>query len=199
MDHWYVLYTKPNAEYAASHFLSQKGYETFLPVVKSPHPRRGYETVPLFPSYLFIRFDPNRLVIKDIYQTPGVRTLVKFDNRLAIVPDIVIEFIRKRVEAINEVGGLPNHNFKPGDLVYIRSGPLAGLEAIFEGPLGPRERVWVLVYILGALNRAEVPVEDLEPIVKAYSGLRPKKKLPRRTRGRGRRIRNAPDFTPPPK
>jgi len=198
MERWYVLYTKPNAEYAASRFLTQKGYQTYLPEVKTSHPRRGYDTVPLFPSYLFARFDWTRLVVQDIYQTPGVRTIVTFNHRPAVVPDEVIVYIQQRVEAINAVGGLPNHNFQPGDVVYIRSGPLAGLEAIFEGPMGPRERVWVLVHILGALNRAEVPVEVLEPAQGAAIAVgKGKRKLPRRTRGRGRRIRNAPPLHPP--
>ncbi len=195
---WYVLYTKPNAEYMAARALMQQGFETFLPVVKTPQPRRGYETVPLFPSYVFIYVDLNRALIRRIHESPGVRTIVKFDNKPAQVPEAIIAYIRQRVEEINGRGGLPNHNFQPGDRVYIRSGPLAGLEAIFTGPLGPAERVQVLIYILGALNRAEVPVECLEPLAGPGGMALPpvKRRLPRRTRGRGRRIRNAPAWSP---
>jgi transcription antitermination factor NusG len=65
--------------------------------------------------------------------------------------------------------------------VRIVSGPLAGLEAAFDRPLGPRERVQVLVRFLGQVNRAEVSCEALEPLVE-------RERPPRRTRGRGRPI-----------
>ncbi len=188
MKRWYVLYTSPNAEYAAHIYLRRKGYDTFLPVVKSPRPRRGHETVPLFPSYLFVHLYMERLVMRDLYETPGVRGIVKFAGNPAVVPDEVINAIRERVEAINLAGGLPNHSFSPGDKVLITEGPLAGIEAIFDGPTGPAKRVRILLHILGALNRAEVPVEYLAPVGSGAEIVQPRKR-PRRTRGRGRRIR----------
>ncbi len=190
---WYVLYTKPNAEYRVARELERKGVETFLPLVKTVNPRRGYNSAPLFPSYVFVRVDFAQLDMRLLRHTPGVRTLVQFDNRPAVVPDEAIAFIRERVEAINNVGGIPPHDFKPGDKVYISSGPLAGLEAIFEGPLGPAKRVWVLIQFLGQINRAQVPVELLKriPTMPAVLvGPERKVKRPRRTRGKGRRIRN---------
>lgn len=192
MASWYLVYTKANAEYVAAHSLECKGYEVYLPKVKSPRPRRGETTIPLFPSYVFVRLELDQLITRDLYNTPGVRTLVKFDGKPALVPDEIIAYIRQRVEQINEVGGLATHTFRPGQKVYIRSGPFEGLEAIFEGPLGPSERVWVLLHVLGALNRVQLPVEALAPLPTAAP--RPKKRLPRRTRGRGRRIRGAPSL-----
>jgi len=38
------------------------------------------------------------------------------------------------------------------------------LHAIFEGPMGPAERVRVLIEFLGQANRAEVPAADLERV-----------------------------------
>jgi len=193
MKSWYLVYTKPNAEYVAARFLLRKGFEVFLPEVKSPRPRRGRTVVPLFPSYVFVRLDMECVALREIYGTPGVRTLVKFDGKPAIVPEEVIAYLQERVAEINRLGGLPTHTFRPGQRVYIRSGPFAGLEAIFEGPMSPSERVWVLLHVLGALNRVNLPVEHLAPMPPAGAP-QPKKRLPRRTRGRGRRIRGAPSL-----
>jgi hypothetical protein len=68
-------------------------------------------------------------------------------------------------------------------VVVIDQGPLAGLRGIFQGPIGPVERVRILVRFLGEINRAEVPVEALrrvddEEFVSRRRG----------TRGAGRRI-----------
>ncbi len=190
---WYVLYTKPNAEYAVARHLEERGIEVFFPTIRSQRPRRGYSTVPLFPSYVFFRVDMSSLDMSILRWTPGLRYVVQFDNKPAAVPRGVIEYLRRKVEEINAVGGLPTHNFKPGDRVFVRSGPMAGLEAIFLGPMKPTERVNVLLEFLGRLTRAQIPVEYLElatddEIVRLMEEqMRPKRR--RRTRGKGRVIR----------
>ncbi len=190
---WYVLYTKPNAEYRVARHLEERGIEVFFPTLRTQRPRRGYSTVPLFPSYVFFRADMSGLDMSLLRWTPGLRYIVKFDNKPAAVPSGVIEYLRRKVEEINAAGGLPTHNFKPGDRVIIRSGPMAGLEAIFLGPMKPTERVNVLLEFLGRLTRAQIPVEFLElasdeEIARALEASAPRKRR-RRTRGKGRVIR----------
>jgi len=192
---WYVLYTKPNAEYQVAYHLKNAGVTTFFPTVRSVRPRPGYNSVPLFPSYLFIQVDMDTFDMSIIRWTPGLRYIVMFDDKPAVVPDEVIQYFMRKVNEINNVGGLPSHNFKPGDKLIIRSGPMAGLEAIFEGPLGPAERVKVLIEFLGRITRAEVPVELLElangnELARVLEAP-PRKKRRRRTRGKGRAIRYA--------
>lgn len=186
---WYVLHTKANAEYRVARLLAQRRIETFLPTVRAVRPRPGYTTVPLFPSYLFARLDLEVVELSSILWTPGLRTIVTFNYRPAVVPDEVILFIRRRVDEINAVGGMPSHPFKPGDRVRIRSGPLAGLEGIFEGPTGPAERVRILIEFLGRMSTATVPVDFLERVADVVQTSKPKRR--RRTRGKGRRIRYA--------
>jgi len=194
--HWYVLHTKANAEYQVAKILEERGLEVFLPAVRSVRPRRGHETVPFFPSYLFVHVDFTQVGLSAVQWTPGLRRIVAFDDTPARVPEQAVEYIRRKVMEINGVGGLPGHNFKPGDRVVIRSGPLAGLHAVFEGPMKPAERVQVLIEFLGQVNRARVPVEILDRLPKTvetyHHEARGKLRRPRRTRGRGRRIRSAP-------
>ena len=58
--HWYAVNTKPHHERLADLNLGRLGVETFYPQMKQKKViRRREETVsgPLFPGYLFARFD----------------------------------------------------------------------------------------------------------------------------------------------
>ena len=174
---WYVLYTKPNAERQVTATLHERGIEVFLPTARKHH-RRQWQEGPLFPCYLFARVDLDRVGYSAVAWTPGLRRMVAFGDKPAVVPDDAIEMIRQRLAEIETQGGLPTHGFQPGDAVRFKDGPLRGLHAVFEGSMGPVERVWVLIQFLGEANRAEVPVADLEG-VPAIEG---KRERPRRTR-----------------
>ena len=57
---WYVLRTKPKSEERADNYLHQHGIETFLPWIETPRYISGTQNkllTPLFPGYLFARFD----------------------------------------------------------------------------------------------------------------------------------------------
>lgn len=160
MLRWYALNTKPRSEARVANALMTRNYEIFLPLL--PAAASG-PLQPLFPSYLFVRCDLEVVSVASLQWIPGLRRIVSFDGRPAIVPDQAIALIRAQLRQIEAQGGLPTHNFKPGDEVVIDEGPLAGLRGIFQGPLGPAERVHILIRFLGEVNRAEVPVAVLRP------------------------------------
>ncbi|MCE2463810.1 MAG: transcription termination/antitermination NusG family protein [Dehalococcoidia bacterium] len=54
---WYVARTRPLAEYAARDHLETAGLEVFMPCARTCTPRLGHEDMPLFPGYLFLRYD----------------------------------------------------------------------------------------------------------------------------------------------
>jgi len=150
--------------------------------------RRKMVDRPLFPCYLFARLDLDAHGLVPVRWTPGLRRVVAFGDRPVSIPDDVIARLQERVEEVRAAGGLPSHDFRPGDRLRITRGPLRGLEVIFQGPMRPSERVRVLLEFLGQLREAEIPVHDLERV--------PDRKLhrpPRRTRGKGRRIRSVRD------
>jgi transcription antitermination factor NusG len=117
-----------------------------------------------------------------------LRRIVAFDDWPVPLPDEVINLIRHKLDEINAAGGRPMHTFRPGDSVRITGGPLQSMLAIFEGPTTPAERVRVLLTFLGYARSASVPVTDLEKAPSDAEVSVPKR--PRRTRGRGRRIKN---------
>lgn len=184
MEAWYALYTKPNAEAQVARALAARGFVPFLPTLPARGEGRGR---PLFPAYLFVRCDLAVAGLDDLRWIPGLRRILSFGSRPAVVPDEAIALIQAGLAEIEAAGGLPRHRFKPGDVVVIDRGPLAGLRGIFQGPTGPAERVRILVRFLGETNRAELPVEALRA---ADDGddFRPRR---RGTRGRGRQIRYA--------
>lgn len=182
MEAWYTLYTKPNAEAQVARTLIARGLTVFLPLLPS---RPGGRLHPLFPAYIFVRCDLNVVGIVNLRWVPGLRRILSFGGQPAVVPDEAIRMIQEELQEIEAAGGLLKHRFKPGDTVVIDSGPLAGLRGIFQGPVGPVERVRILVRFLGETNRMQVPVEALRPA--SDDAFQPRRR--RGTRGHGRRIR----------
>ncbi len=179
---WYALYTKPNAEAQVARGLEARGFEFFLPLLPASGPRGRNQS--LFPSYLFVRCDMSAIVLDALQWLPGLRRIVSFAGKPAVVSQEAIDLMAQELAEIDAAGGLVKHGFKPGDTVVIDSGPLAGLRGVFQGPLGPAERVRILVRFLGETNRMQVPVEALRRAGDEPVG--PKRR--RGTRGRGRTI-----------
>lgn len=187
-EHWYTFHTKPNAEYQVAQTLRQRGLEVFLPEVKAPRSRRRRKMKPFFPSYLFAKVDLKAIGISKLRWVPGLNRLVAFGDQPIPVPEEIIEYILDNLEALQAQGGLPTHNFKPGDTVRITSGPFEGMEAIFDQGTTSAERVQVLLEILGRASRMEIDPDQLETAADSDDS---EPKRPRRTRGHGRRISNA--------
>lgn len=181
MEAWYALYTKPNAEAQVARALELRGFKFFLPLL--PPGKQKPRPQPLFPAYVFVQCDLSEVIVDQLQFLPGMRRVVEFSGRPAVVPQEAIDLIARELEEIEAAGGLVKHGFKPGDTVVIDSGPLAGLRGVFQGPMGPAERVRILVRFLGETNRAEVPLDAIRKV--DADGL-PRRR--RGTRGRGRRI-----------
>jgi transcriptional antiterminator RfaH len=179
---WYALNTKPHSEARVSRVLMTRGFEILLPLLPT---KVGEPIQPLFPAYLFVHCDLEQVEVGNLQWVPGLRRIIGFGGRPAVVPDAAIDLIRDHLRQIESQGGLPTHGFKLGDEVVIDNGPLAGLRGIFQGPLGPAERVHILIRFLGEVNRAEVPVQ----VLRAAPDPLPNSDRRRGTRGRGRRIR----------
>jgi transcriptional antiterminator RfaH len=181
MEAWYALHTKPHSEATACQALAVRNFNAYLPLLP---PRKDRMAQPLFPTYMFVRCDLEAIGISSLEWIPGLRRILTLGGRPAIVPDEAIELIRAKMSQIEAQGGLPRHGFQPGDEVVIDKGPLSGMRGIFEGPVGPAERVRILIRFLGQANRAEVPVEAL----RAVEGKDPAAAHRRGTRGRGRQV-----------
>ena len=119
MDAWYTLHTKPQSEVQVHRALMARGFESYLPMLP---PRKDRHAQPLFPAYLFVRCDMEAIGIGSLQWIPGLRRILAFAGRPAIVPDEAISLIHAKMAEIDADGGLPRHHFKAGDPVVIERG-----------------------------------------------------------------------------
>ena len=126
---WFGLQVRSRSEQLAAVALEGKGYSPFLPVYKVA--RRWSDRVkqveaPLFPGYVFCRFDPQHRL--PILTTPGVLSVVGIGKVPAPIEDEEINAIQAVIRA-----GLPAQPWpftRVGDEVEIVDGPLRGRHGI---------------------------------------------------------------------
>ena len=83
---WFALHVRVRQEKTVSHILSRKGFEQFVPVYRSKRKwtdRIKELDVPLFPGYVFCRFQPEARV--PVVTTPGVVDIVRCGRMLTPV------------------------------------------------------------------------------------------------------------------
>ena len=160
---WYLVKTKALNETRVHTRLTGAGYDVLFPKIrkKSRRHRGQFDNCPLFPTYLFVRFDGDEL--KTIKYTHGVARVICFGPEPHEVGEEIIAAVRARM---NEEGVVKLEPKKvvlsPGQRVKIGEGPFAGLDAIFLEELPDRERV---VLLLNAVSSYRLTVEkdSLEP------------------------------------
>jgi len=148
---WYAVHTHPKQEDRANNNLRAWKVETFNPKIKRRHPNpylqvATYVSKPLFPGYIFARFDLDNMLGKVLF-TRGVRSVVSFGGLPAEVSDDIITLIQSEVseKGFVEVG----EQLRTGDKVEIQDGPLKSLAGVFERSVKGSNRVLIL---LAAIN-----------------------------------------------
>ena len=160
---WYALRIQSRLASVASTTLRGKGYEEFLPLYRSR--RRWSDRIkeiqlPLFPGYLFCRFDVGDRLMP-ILTTPGVVGIVGAGKTPAPVDLDEIEAVRAILRS--GLAALPWPSLAVGSQVYIERGPLAGLEGIITST----DKVYRLIVSVSLLQRSvavEIDREWARPI-----------------------------------
>ena len=83
---WYTIHTKPRQESQVEMSLGQYGLETFCPRIKQIKLVRRKRVVrigPLFPNYLFVRFDIHK-DLRGVKFARGVRNVVSLGSPLRL-------------------------------------------------------------------------------------------------------------------
>ncbi|HXJ06286.1 MAG TPA: UpxY family transcription antiterminator [Candidatus Acidoferrum sp.] len=159
---WYALYTRHQHEKMVDQVLTNKGFNTFLPLYATTHnwkDRTKSLTLPLFPCYVFLKGGIERRL--HILTTPGIYGLVSTAGQPAAIPDIEIESIRRVVESGARVEAHPY--LKCGNWVRVKCGPLAGIEGILVRQKNI-SRLVLSVEILGTAAAIEVSVSQVEEV-----------------------------------
>ena len=164
MNAWYVIQTKPKKELEARSYLSMKGLEIFFPRMETFAPKGGRitrEIKALFPNYIFGNFDRVRDYSLVKYGK-GVNKIVSFSGEPVPISVMVIEEIKGRMDA----AGLINlkFNLKPHDRVRIKTGPFRDFLGIFEKWLPEKERVRILLNLIGYQPQIELHFSFVERV-----------------------------------
>lgn len=154
---WYCARTKPKHEHiAAANVRKHLKLEVFHPRLRVERAtRRGVVRViePLFPCYIFVR-----CVIEDrlheIQYTNGVSGLVHFAHRIPEVADSVIEELQECFETEDPI--TVDDLLSPGAEVVVADGAFVGMRAFVLRVMPARQRVQVLLDILGRPTAVEV-------------------------------------------
>lgn len=146
---WFALQVRTRHESGVARFLEGKGYDSFLPQYtcrKRWSDRIKEVESPLFPGYVFCRFDPQDRL--PILKTPGVIQVVGY-NRLPVpIENSEIQAIQALVTS-----GLPHRPWPflaLGERVRIETGPLKGYEGLLVDFKGNHR----LVLSVGLLHRS---------------------------------------------
>src|SRR5579859_1566789 len=159
---WYALYTRHQHEKTVDQLLTNKGFNTFLPLYATSHnwkDRTKSLSLPLFPCYVFLKGGIERRL--QILTTPGIYGLVSSAGQPAAIPEVEIEAIRRVVESGVRVETHPY--LKCGNWVRVKCGPLTGVEGILVRKKNI-SRLVLSVEILGTAAAIEVAALQVEAI-----------------------------------
>jgi transcriptional antiterminator RfaH len=159
---WFILQFKPNAHLQAVKNLNRQGFETFLPVnftTSEKSSRFTNATRPLFPGYMFIKFDRAETKWHKINNTYGVSRLLTFNSILESVPNSIINALINRHDVSGKLQS--SKKLKKDDQVKILFGPFANFIASVEA-YETDQRIWILMDLMGRKSKIQTSAENLQ-------------------------------------
>jgi transcriptional antiterminator RfaH len=161
---WFVAQTHVHAETKATFHLARQGFDFYLPryLKKRRHARR-VDTVaaPLFPRYVFISVDMATQRWLSIRSTVGITRLVTNGDVPAVVPESIIDGLRRREDANGLVQLEHRPRFAPGDKIRVLGGAFCDTLGLFEG-IRDQERVAILLDLLGRKVRVVLDMDIID-------------------------------------
>ena len=178
-DKWFALQVRTRWESSTESLLAGKGLETFLPKYVNRVRRNGRMKdvqFPLFPGYVFCRFDPQDRL--PILVTPGVISVVSRGRLPILLEDSELAGVQTIVQSNMPVQPWPY--LEIGERVRIEDEALSGLEGILISFKGT-QRIVVSVTLLRRSVSLEIDrarIVPLSPTRAAHAGLVPAHALP---------------------
>jgi transcription antitermination factor NusG len=162
IDSWYAIRVRSRFEQAVSAALCGKGYNEYLPLYCSRRKwsdRSKHLDLPLFPGYLFCRFDVQ--VRLPILMTPCVISIVGTGKIPVAISDQEIGAIRAVIRSGLHLQPWPQ--LVVGSKVVIEEGPLKGLEGVAMD-VKNKYRLFVSVPLLQRSVSVEIDRDWVRPL-----------------------------------
>jgi len=159
---WFILQFKPNSHHLAAKNLNRQGFETFLPLHETTSRKLSRfinTSKPLFPGYMFIKFDKLESEWHKINSTYGVSRLITFNSILKSMPIGFVDSLMKRYDLSGKL--LPIQKLKKGDQVTVLTGPFANFIATVE-KYEDNQRIWVLMDLMGRKSKIQATTDKLQ-------------------------------------
>ncbi len=160
---WYCVKAQPKRENIAyGQLITLPDVEAFFPRVRYGRTSaRGPRTVveALFPGYLFAKFSPARR-IRAVRYARGVSYIVRQGQEFAPVSESILAALRSL--AATQILELPPEPWKLGEEVRVIAGIFRGATGKVAGLVPARQRVQVLLELLGRESRIDLPLDNLE-------------------------------------
>ncbi len=156
---WFCLRAQPKRERIAHESLLRlDGVEALLPLIRYCRLRQGKRvctTEPLFPGYLFARFEP-LVRLNAVRYAHGVARIVQFGGRYPHIPNSSADHLREILGPENLL--TLECPLEPGTEVKIGAGPFRGIDAVVREYLPGKERVRILLDWLGRQIETEISI-----------------------------------------
>jgi transcriptional antiterminator RfaH len=140
--------------------------EVFCPKIRFKRARStgvAWVTEAMFPGYLFVRFVYPELH-RRIAATSGVAKTLAFGGYPVVIEESIISDLRRHI-ADGETVEISSE-IKEGEEIKVIEGPFLGVRALVTRVLPSRERVAILLNMLGQEREIEVSAEAVLPDVR---------------------------------
>jgi transcription antitermination factor NusG len=162
--HWFCIRTKTAKEsQVAAYCRDVLGLEAYYPLLRAYRTMRGLrrlEIGPLFPRYLFCRFDPGES-FRAVRYAPNAVEIVQFGGEPALVAESLIEDLKQWSGQAVDGFARPS-DFQTGGQVQIKQGPLRGLTGVILRARDDDDRVEILLSLLQDGVKATLQRDQLE-------------------------------------
>lgn len=164
-ERWHVVYCHARKEFVAKEHLLNQSFDVYVPSFKKlvRHAGSMREVVaPLFPRYLFVRFDSDMDLWRSIRYTRGVINLIAHkDGTLQYLSNSIIQGIRASEDNDGLVSLAALDHFKAGDDVRILEGVFKGHIAKYQ-KMTDQQRVEILINFLNKDVLLQMPTHAVE-------------------------------------
>ena len=163
---WYILSIKPKQDQTVIKNLDILGVQYYLPLYQRKKKTKKIKTdvvVPLFPGYIFCRFEFDEHYQKIRY-TRGVKKVLGNKQSLWVISDEKIKDIRDREQDGLVVLKKIEEEFEKGVKIIVDEGDFDGWEGIFVEDIPDEKRAVILLTNVNFTTRLTLPKEYLKSL-----------------------------------